>query len=243
MRTGDPQDIPSGGACAIQLPLGPLGPKAARAFVTRTMRTLNLPTDHIDAAELSVSELGTNAYLHVGDRPAVPPEIWIWARTHPAPELAFSVFDASRTRLPNPSIQHPSMLAEHGNGLGIVTALASDTNSHFTRSRLSGTPVPGKSVWFTQALPASWPAAEHPIPEAIAATRLLVALRTRGINSDRHRDHTGLIAITAGKLTVWVDAKSYFWREGHDFTHRPLVDLHETVEAIISRVDASPSLR
>jgi hypothetical protein len=206
------------------------------------MRALKLSNDHIDSAELSISELATNAHLHATDA-AAPPEVWIWARSHPLPELTFSVFDASRSNLPAPYTRHPDLLEEHGNGLGIVKALASDTSSHFTRSRLACTPLQGKAIWFSQTTPASWPTAEHAIPQPIAASRLLLGLRSRGINANRRRDHTGLTIITAGKLTIWVDAKSYFWREWDGFTHRPLIDLHEPTEAIISRVDASPEYR
>jgi hypothetical protein len=206
------------------------------------MHALKLPTDQIDAAELSISELATNAHLHAGE-PATPPEVWIWARTYPVPELTFSVFDGSRACLPTPYLHRLDPLDEHGNGLGIVSALASDTSSRFTRSRLASNPVKGKALWFTQAVPAPWPTVERALPEPLAASRLLLALRSRGINSHRHRDHTGLTAITADKLIVWVDSKSYFWREEDGFTHRPLIDLHETTEAIISHLDTSPEHR
>jgi hypothetical protein len=245
MRTGNAHDIPFGGACTLQLPLGPRGPKAARRFVVGTMSALKLPSEHIDTAELSISELATNAHLHA-EEATTPPEVWIWVRTNPAPELTFSVFDASRACLPLPFTHRPDpvhLLNEHGNGLGIVSALASDTSSHFTRSRLAPTPVKGKATWFTQAIPDSWPGTEHSISDGLAASRLLLALRSRGINSYRRRDSTGLNLITANELIIWVDGKSYFWREGDDFAHHPSIDLHETVERIISRVDTTPQYR
>jgi hypothetical protein len=236
MRTGTPHSIPYGGACALQLPLGPRGAKAARAFVVETMTALKLPADYNDDAEISISELATNAHLHT-EEPSTPPEIWIWASTAPLPELVFSVFDACRARLPLPSRHEPGVLEEHGNGLAIVQSLAYETRSYFTRSRLAPRPSEGKATRFTQVVPDPWPKPQHVLTEPIAATRLLLALRSRGVPACLRRTAGTLNIVIPGALVVQVDVNSYRWREVLGDGSFPLIDLHEAVEAIIARID------
>ncbi|XVQ11404.1 ATP-binding protein [Spirillospora sp. CA-255316] len=202
-----------------------------------TMSALSLPDDLIGDARLAVSEVATNAHLHAS-QPAVPPELWIWARTYPRHELVFSLFDTSRTRLPSPVMCH--LLDEHGKGLGIVAALASDTGAHFTRSRLACTPIQGKVVWLALAIPAPWPEPEHNVTPTVAAYRLLLALQTRGIHSTHRSDDTGQPVITAGGLNIRVEPKTFSWPEGNGYVHHPLFDLHETTEHVIGLIDTCP---
>jgi hypothetical protein len=65
--------------------------------------------------------MSTNA-LHHGLRagsyaPAVPAELWIWARVTPAPQLVVTVFDTCRSSWPDTTPR--DLLDEHGKGVGI----------------------------------------------------------------------------------------------------------------------------
>ena len=46
-------------------------PRAARAFVAETLRAWNVQADKVEAAQLVVSELVTNAVLHAPDSPTI----------------------------------------------------------------------------------------------------------------------------------------------------------------------------
>jgi anti-sigma regulatory factor (Ser/Thr protein kinase) len=46
-------------------------PRAARAFVAETLAAWNVQADEIEAAQLVVSELVTNAVLHAADSPTI----------------------------------------------------------------------------------------------------------------------------------------------------------------------------
>ncbi|GAA1892340.1 ATP-binding protein [Actinomadura bangladeshensis] len=175
MLTGAPADIPAGGACAFQLPGDLSAASHARSLVAATMRQLGFNPDPIEDARLAVSELATNALTHASS--TTRPELWIWARTRPTPQLVVSVFDAHRGAWP--TIRGTDLLDEHGKGLTIVAALATDTGTHRTRSRLTASP--GKCVWFTLALPAPWSATTSVIAPIAAADRLTAALRSRGV--------------------------------------------------------------
>jgi hypothetical protein len=204
------------------------------------MSALSLPDDLIEDARLAVSEVATNAHIHAG-RPAVPPELWIWARSYPRHELVFSLFDTSRTSLPSPVMCH--LLDEHGKGLGIVAALASDTGARLTRSRLACTPAMGKTVWFALPLPTPWPEPRCPVTPIVATHRLLLALQTRGIRSTHRTDSDGSLFITAGDLNIRVEPKAFSWHEANGPVHHPLLDLHEATERVISLIDTRSPTR
>ncbi|MFD0850892.1 ATP-binding protein [Actinomadura adrarensis] len=206
------------------------------------MTELKLPTEYIDDAEISISELATNAHLHPED-PSTPPEIWIWASTAPLPELVFSVFDACRNRLPLPSRRAPDALEEHGNGLAIVQSLAYETSSYYTRSRLAPKPVQGKVTRFTQVVSIPWPKPEHAITEPIAAVRLLLALQSRGVSASLRRAMSALNVVIHDELVVRANVDAYHWRALPGHCTFPFIDLHETVEAVIAHVDASSECR
>ncbi|MEU8344782.1 ATP-binding protein [Spirillospora sp. NPDC048832] len=231
MLTANPADIPAGGACTFQLPGDPSAASHARTLVTTTMRQLGFAANPVEDAKLAVSELATNALTHASS--TARPELWIWARTHPAPEMVISIFDAHRDAWP--TIRNADLLDEHGKGLSIVMALSTDTGTHPTRSRLTATP--GKRVWFTLALPTAWPQAARgiaPITPGTAANRLSAALQTRGVPTTCRSDDSGISILTTQTLNIWVEPKAFSWRDGRAYTRQPLIDIPETAERIIS---------
>jgi hypothetical protein len=234
MLTANPANIPSGGACAFQLPGDPSGASHARSLVSATMRRLNFAPDPIEDAKLAVSELATNALAHASS--TTRPELWIWARTHPSLELVISVFDAHRDTWP--TIRNTDLLDENGKGLSIVTALSTGTGMDFSRSRL--TPSTGKRVWFTLAVPAHWPAVDRAVAPVSVANQLSEALRARGVPTTCRSDDIGLSVLTVGTLNVWVQPKAFSWCDGRAYTCQPLTDLEETAERIISHHESHP---
>ena len=50
-------------------------PRAARAFVAETLTAWNVQADEVEAAQLVVSELVTNAVLHAADSPTISVEL------------------------------------------------------------------------------------------------------------------------------------------------------------------------
>ncbi|SNT60794.1 Anti-sigma regulatory factor (Ser/Thr protein kinase) [Actinomadura meyerae] len=235
MLTGGPADIPAGGACAFQLPGDRSAASHARSLVAATMRQLNFAPDPIEDARLAVSELATNALAHASS--TTRPELWIWARTRPTPQLVVSVFDAHRDAWP--SLSHNDLLDEHGRGLSIVLALAVHAGASFTRSRLAVST--GKRVWFTLPLPAAWSAAGHVIAPGLAANRLCEALAARGIPTSCRSDDKGISVVTAGALDVWVEPKAFSWRDGQGYSRQPLIDLQETAERIVGHHETHAS--
>lgn len=87
MSVGNAADIPRGGICAWSLPKDASCASVARSLVALATATLELDGDSADNVILAASELATNALNH-GLSPeagsaAVPPELWMWARTTP----------------------------------------------------------------------------------------------------------------------------------------------------------------
>jgi hypothetical protein len=243
MMGGRPADITVGGACAFQLPYGPGCAGQARSLLGSAMSALGLPRELIDDGELAVSELATNAYQHAGrpagpDRPVVVPELWVWARMCPAPQLVVSVFDADRTGLPRMGSAGP--LEERGKGLGIVAAVSACWGCHPSRGRLGNRLVAGKATWCALPLPASWPDAGRLIEPSAAAQELVDALASRGVDASRRSDDKGVSVVQAGGLNVWVGPTSFSWRHGAGgYVRHPLVDLHEVAEQLVRRHEES----
>ncbi|WP_021591187.1 ATP-binding protein [Actinomadura welshii] len=228
MLTANPAAIPAGEACAFQLPRDPSAASRARSLTAATMRQLGYATDPIEDAKLAVSELATNGFTHASSTAALP-ELWIWARTCPTPQLVVSVFDAHRDTWP--ILRGADPLDEHGRGLSIVVALSADTGSHFTRSRL--TAATGKCVWFALPLPTPWPAIDRVVAPLSAASRLSAALRARGVPTTCRSDDSGISILNTGALNVWVEPKVFSWRDGQGYVRQPLLDLQEAAERII----------
>jgi hypothetical protein len=127
MMSGNPPDLPYGGACAWWLPGDACCAAQARSALSSMMQALAFPAATIDDGALAVSELATNTFRHAtGPRPAdliAAPELWVWARTVPRAELVVAVFDAVRGSLPE--VRTGDLLTTHGRGLGIVEAIVS----------------------------------------------------------------------------------------------------------------------
>ncbi|MFD0685181.1 ATP-binding protein [Actinomadura fibrosa] len=228
MLMGRPADIANGGACVFQLPRDPSAVSKARSLIAATMRAFPFAADMVEDAKLAVSEVTTNALAHAASTAC--PELWVWARTRPVPELVVSVFDAHRDTWP--VADNGGLLDEHGRGMSIVAAFSTDAGSHLTRSRL--TRMSGKCVWFRLPLPEPWPGVDRVIAPRVAAERLSEVLRARGVLFTCRSDDSGISVLTLGARNVWVEPKSFSWRDGRGYVRQPLIDLQETAERIVS---------
>jgi hypothetical protein len=239
MISGNPREIPTGGACAWQLPSDESGPPLARSLLAGTMTGLGLPRSRIEDSILAVSESATNAFQHAAQAgpygPLAPPELWVWARSSPTPELVVSVFDSDRSHLPQPA--HGHLLDEHGRGICILTAVTAAWGSRPSRSRLTAPPVKGKAVWFSVPLPRSRAGQSYVIPPDHAANELLLAVAARGIKGSRRSDGKGISVIEFSGLNVWVE-KSFSWLDhsGARICH-PLIDFHEATDSLIHHLE------
>jgi hypothetical protein len=242
---GNAASISAGGLCAWQLPRNASGPPLARSLLAKTMTALGLPRAVIDDSVLAISESATNAFQHADAAgpygPLAAPELWIWARTRPMPELVVSVFDADRSHLPQPTQAQP--LDEHGRGICILSAVTAAWGSRPSRSRLTTPAVKGKAVWFCVPLPHSWAAQSHAISPDYAASELLLALAARGIEGTRRNDGNGITLLEYSGLNVWVEPRSFSWLDhtGIRICH-PLIDFHEATDSLIHHLETRPSL-
>jgi hypothetical protein len=257
-------DIRTGGCSAWQLPPDATCARIARSLVRDTLTALDLPDDLTYTATTLVSELATNAFQHApgsappaatGSAPSAQspanglPELWLYVRQHPAPQLVMTVFDTHRhwNRRPGPR----AFLPESGRGLEIVTTLSCAWGVHPSRPRRQGPcEVRGKAVWAAVRLPDGHlpdgrrpgqgrPAAtRHPTPyEAITALREL--LTARGITRVQRADN-GLTSVLClrPELTVWADA-CFRWRDGGSggYLRRPFDDVVDVAEHLIHRYE------
>jgi anti-sigma regulatory factor (Ser/Thr protein kinase) len=116
----------------------PDAPRAARRFVADTLRRSGHPA-LVEDAQLTVSELATNAVIHARTAFSV-------AVQSSQPGVRLSVRDGSRHR---PVIRDPVSNALGGRGLRLVAAIAADWGTEITAQ--------GKTVW-AQLAPNSSPA-------------------------------------------------------------------------------------
>lgn len=240
-----PPDLAHGGAYAWQLPLDASGPPMARSLLEAAMTALGLEREVIEDGMLAVSETSTNAFQHgrpePGLGPLVPPELWIWARTQPVPQLVVSVFDTARVDLPRTS--GADLLDDHGKGLDLLGAFTAEWRSQLSRSRLATPTVRGKAVRFCLPLPVVWPGRRMVIPPAQAVGALFHSLAARGIEGSLHSDDKGISMLELPGLNVWVCPTGFSWNEGADSpAHHPLTDLQETAEALVEHMERLDSL-
>jgi hypothetical protein len=204
-------------ACGVWvLPGDPTCAGVARRLFRRVAGELALDGEAVDDGVTMVSELAANT-LHASQRQAPPvnPELWLYLRgTGQRVELVCKVFDTLpgwvRGNVPGRTVCRAPADAMSGRGLEVVHELSNgDWGHHLTRSRLSGTGVRGKAVWFALPAPAVGGAASriHPITASDAMTELEKDLSTRGfsgrlVRADDHAADMAVLSIASG-LTVW----------------------------------------
>lgn len=211
ISVGHARDIALGGMCAWRLPTDASCASVARSLLSIAMTSLGLDRDTADDAILAASELATNS-LHHGlnaspETETAPPELWVWARVTPTPQLVLTVFDACRSSWPD-TTPH-GLLDEHGRGIGIVGMLAEAWGAHPTRS-ICTQGTPGKAVWSAFALPGPWPNARTTAPPMLAARHLATMLTARGVTNVTHRHGRGvsLVTIPLGRneeTNIWIE--------------------------------------
>jgi hypothetical protein len=204
-------------ACGVWvLPGDPTCAGVARRLFRRVASEFALDGEAVDDGVTMVSELAANT-LHASQRqpPPVNPELWLYLRgTGQRVELVCKVFDTLpgwvRGNVPGRTVCRAPADAMSGRGLEVVHELSNgDWGHHLTRSRLSGTGVRGKAVWFALPAPAAGTAAGriHPITASDAMTELEKDLSTRGfsgrlVRADDHAADMAVLSIASG-LTVW----------------------------------------
>jgi hypothetical protein len=204
-------------ACgAWALPGDPTCAGVARRLFRQVASELALDGEAIDDGVTMVSELAANT-LHASQGQPLPlnPELWLYLRgTGQQAELVCKVFDTlpgwTRDNVPGRTVCRAPADAMSGRGLEVVHELSNGYwGHHLTRSRLSGTGVRGKTVWFALPVPAAGVMAGkwHPVTAGDAMTELEKDLRTRGfsgrlVRADDHTADMAVLSIASG-LTVW----------------------------------------
>ena len=213
----DGLQMPQTRACgAWVLPGDPTCAGVARRLFRRVAGEFALDGEAVDDGEAMVSELAANT-LHASQRrpPSENPELWLYLRgSAPRVELVCKIFDTLpgwvRGHVPGRAVSRVPADAMSGRGLEVVHALSNGYwGHHLTRSRLSGTGIRGKAVWFALPVPAAAALAHraHPVTARDAMTELENDLSTRGfagrlVRADDHAADMAVLSIASG-LTVW----------------------------------------
>jgi hypothetical protein len=204
-------------ACgAWALPGDPTCAGVARRLFRRVASELALDRESTDDGVTMVSELAANT-LHANQRQALPvnPELWLYLRgTGRGVELVCKVFDTlpgwARGNVPGGNVSRVPADAMSGRGLEVVHELSNGRwGHHLTRSRLSGTGIRGKAVWFALPVPAvgALPRGRPPATAKDAMTELEKDLSARGfsgrlVRADDPGADMAVLSIASG-LTVW----------------------------------------
>jgi hypothetical protein len=248
-------------ACgAWVLPGDPTCAGVARRVFRRVASELALDGEAVDDGVTMVSELAANT-LHAGQQqPPEHPELWLYLRgTGQRAELVCKVFDALpgwvRGNVPGRTVGRAPADAMSGRGLEVVHELSRGYwGHHLTRSRLSGTGVRGKAVWF--ALPAPGVGAvtgrKHPVTASDAMTELDKDLSTRGfsgrlVRADDLAADMAVLSIASG-LTVWCRSATAWLRAPgvapQQWSYCDLVEVGEQAvqahEMVIAAPDSFP---
>jgi hypothetical protein len=198
------------------LPGDPTCAGVARRLFRRVASELALDQESTDDGVTMVSELAANT-LHASQRQTLPvnPELWLYLRgTGQRLELVCKVFDTLpgwvRGNVPGRTVCRAPADAMSGRGLEVVHELSSGRwGHHLTRSRLSGTGIRGKAVWFALPAPAAGAmvGGNHPVTARDAMTELEKDLSARGfsgrlVRADDPAADMAVLSIASG-LTVW----------------------------------------
>jgi hypothetical protein len=188
----------------------------ARRLFRRVAVELALDGEGTDDGVTMVSELAANT-LHASQCQPLPvnPELWLYLRgTGQRVELVCKVFDTLpgwvHDNVPGRKICRVPSDAMSGRGLEVVDGLSNGRwGHHLTRSRLSGTGIRGKAVWFALPVPAvgAMTGRRHPVTAREAMTELETDLSTRGfsgrlVRADDPAADMAVLSIAIG-LTVW----------------------------------------
>jgi hypothetical protein len=241
------------------LPGDPTCAGVARRLFRRVASELALDTEAVDDGVTMVSELAANT-LHASQRQPLPvnPELWLYLRgTGQRAELVCKVFDTLpgwvRGNVPGRTVCRAPADAMSGRGLEVVHELSNGFwGHHLTRSRLSGTGIRGKAVWFALSVPADAMAVNrHPITARDAMTELETDLSTRGfggrlVRADDHAADMAVLSIASG-LTVWCRSAAAWLRApgvaAQQWSYCDLVEVGEQAvqahEMIVATVDSS----
>src|ERR1700756_1513722 len=142
---------------------------------------LSLGQESMDDGTSMVSELAANTLHATQCQPfPVQPELWLYLRgTGQRVELVCKVFDTFpgwvHGNVPGRAMCRAPADAMSGRGLEVVHELSNGHwGHHLTRSRLSGTGIRGKAVWFALPVPAaeSMIGKRHPVTARDAMTEL-----------------------------------------------------------------------
>jgi hypothetical protein len=214
----------------------------ARHELRRALRAMNLADEAVADATLAVSELVSNAYLHVVARHGAywrsDLELWLYRRGRAeSSQVVCKVFDArrDRTRL-RPAVPLALNSTEHGRGLGIVEAMVAEWGVHLTRSRLGdGWGVPGKVVWFAMPAPPSPDdLLDGPVTAAQAAYAIQDQLAARGImRAIRRHDHDLTTVPVHPRVTVHCGGGAFTWTHDGVRTRVPYTDLVDAGERLV----------
>jgi hypothetical protein len=208
-------------ACgAWALPGDPTCAGVARRLFRQVVAGLGLEPEAIDDGVTMVSELAANT-LHVQQRRSASanPELWMYLRgAGPRTELVCKVFDTlpgwARGNAPGRTVTRAPADALSGRGLEVVHELSAGRWGHHpSRTRLAGTAVRGKAVWFELPAAASDRATGgavgrgDPATAGEAMTELEKDLGTRGfagklVRADDPGADMAVLSIANG-LTLW----------------------------------------
>jgi hypothetical protein len=214
--------VQSRGCGAWALPGDPTCAGVARRLFRQVVTGLGLEPEAIDDGVTMVSELAANT-LHVQQQQrrsaAANPELWMYLRgVGPDTELVCKVFDTlpgwARGNVPGRTVARAPADAMSGRGLEVVHELSAGRWGHHpSRTRLAGTAVRGKAVWFELPAPAADRATggaagrRDPATAGEAMTELEKDLGTRGfagklVRADDPGADMAVLSIANG-LTLW----------------------------------------
>jgi hypothetical protein len=206
------------------LPGDPTCAGIARRLFRRAASELSLGREASDDGVTMVSELAANT-LHANQLQLLPAnsELWLYLRgAGQRTELVCKVFDTLpgwvHGNVPGRTVGRAPADAMSGRGLEVVHELSDGHwGHHLTRSRLSGTGIRGKAVWFALPVPADVKVGGRPPATAgDAMTELEKDLSTRGfsgrlVRADDHAADMAVLSIASG-LTVWCRAAAAWLR-------------------------------